>query len=151
MLVFFPPFSLMPESCFQYFFAPMLLYTSIGPCNSFLDIWHWNSSHILPSPQPCSFPAPSFLTCLHLNLSLLTFSYFLSLHAVLTSSCPPPRSLLSTNLWPVFVLFSFLSFSFLCWVCLWLFAPVQLKSLSLVSIVSRLQCFNSLCCSSLTT
>lgn len=90
ILFFFPLRCL--SHVFSFFFAPIFLYTS--SCNSFLDIWHWNNSHVphfSRVPFPCHFPLNSS------SFEFLTFSYFLSSHAVLSSLLPSSPANLSNQ------------------------------------------------------
>lgn len=131
----------MPDSCFQYFLLPCYC---IPPSVLVTPFLIFDTGTTPTSLTSAAFPAVSFLTRLHLNLSVLTLSYFPSLHAVFSSSSPLN---LLTSICSLLILLFFFPF-YVEYVCDHL--PCA-TSHSLVSIVLRLQCFNSLCCSSLTT
>lgn len=72
------------------FFAPMLLYTSISPCNSLLNIWHWNDSHVR------HYSCVHFLPFLF-NLSSFEFVCSHFLQFPFPACCPLPPLLPSSS------------------------------------------------------
>lgn len=121
----------MPKSCFQYFLLP---------CYCVLP-----SLSVIPSSILHSDKTPTSFSCVHFPLTRLDFRFPLfsfSLPCMLSSS-------LSWSLLQIFnqyLFFSFSSFLYVEYVC-------DVCRVQLVTVTSKYcrQCFNSLCCSSLTT
>lgn len=75
------------------------------------SILSFQTSYILPHPQPCSFLRPSFISHCFNPLAFPFFSLFISLSSLSFFICYFPCSSLSCSFWPLFFAF-FHSLSF---------------------------------------